>query len=253
MEFYTLRDPKVIALQEAYVRKVIDTVNDLNNVLYEICNEAGPYSTKWQYHMIRFIKRYESGKPKQHPVGMTFQYRGGSNKTLLEGPADWISPNPEGGYRDDPPTADGRKVVISDTDHLWGIGGTRQWVWKSFLRGLHPIYMDPFDDRSSDEIRRNLGYTLRYAERMNLAAVVPRPDLSSTGYCLADEGKEYLVYLSEGGEVRVDLRGSHGTFHVEWFDLHMDKAVDGGAVEGSAKCSLQAPFNGDAVLYLKTG
>ena len=31
------------ALQEAYVRKVIDTVNDLDNVLYEITNEAGVY------------------------------------------------------------------------------------------------------------------------------------------------------------------------------------------------------------------
>ena len=32
--------PTTMALQEAYVRKVIDTVNDLDNVLYEISNEA---------------------------------------------------------------------------------------------------------------------------------------------------------------------------------------------------------------------
>ena len=32
---------KVLALQEAYLRKVVDTVNDLDNVLYEVCNEAG--------------------------------------------------------------------------------------------------------------------------------------------------------------------------------------------------------------------
>ena len=43
---------KVVALQEAYVRQVVDTVNDLDNVLYEVSNEAGVYSTKWQYHMI---------------------------------------------------------------------------------------------------------------------------------------------------------------------------------------------------------
>ena len=30
----------VTALQEAYIRKVIDTVNDLDNVLYEISNES---------------------------------------------------------------------------------------------------------------------------------------------------------------------------------------------------------------------
>ena len=95
--------------------------------------------------MIDFIHDYEDGKPKQHPVGMTFQYKGGSNQTLFDSPADWISPNPEGGYRDNPPAADGSKVILTDTDHLWGIGGNQAWVWKSFLRGLNPIFMDPYD------------------------------------------------------------------------------------------------------------
>ena len=63
----------------------------------------------------------EKKKPKQHPVGMTFQYKGGSNKTLFDGPADWVSPNPEGGYRDNPPASGGQKVVVTDSDHLWGI------------------------------------------------------------------------------------------------------------------------------------
>jgi hypothetical protein len=96
-DYYTLANPKVLELQEAYVRKVIDTVNDLDNVLYEICNEAGGYSTEWQYHMIRFVKAYEAKKRKRHPVGMTFQYQGGTNANLFNSPADWVSPNPEGG------------------------------------------------------------------------------------------------------------------------------------------------------------
>lgn len=45
----------VTALQEAYVKKVIDTVNDLDNVLYEICNECDSGSTKWQKRMIDYI------------------------------------------------------------------------------------------------------------------------------------------------------------------------------------------------------
>ena len=123
VEIHELLHPKITALQAAYVRKAIDTVNEFDNVLYEVSNENHPPSTPWQYHMIRFVKGYEKTKPKQHPVGMTFQYKGGSNRTLFDSPADWISPNPEGGYRDNPPAADGKKVVITDTDHLWGIGG----------------------------------------------------------------------------------------------------------------------------------
>ena len=103
LEVHSGRDERITELQRAYVRKVIDTVNDLDNVLYEISNENHPPSTEWQYAMIRFIKEYEKAKPKRHPVGMTFQYKGGSNQTLLESPADWISPNPDGGYRDNPP------------------------------------------------------------------------------------------------------------------------------------------------------
>lgn len=36
---HTLKAPK-ITLQKAYVQKVIDMVNDLDNVLYEITNES---------------------------------------------------------------------------------------------------------------------------------------------------------------------------------------------------------------------
>ena len=33
-------DPRVQALQEAYIRKVVDTVHDLPNVLWEVANES---------------------------------------------------------------------------------------------------------------------------------------------------------------------------------------------------------------------
>jgi hypothetical protein len=99
LKVHELGRAAVLALQEAYVRKVIDTVNQFDNVLYEISNENHPASTPWQYHLIRFIHQYEAGKPKHHPAGMTFQYQGGSNQTLFDSPADWISPNSDGGLQ----------------------------------------------------------------------------------------------------------------------------------------------------------
>ena len=261
LEFYTLDVPEVTRLQQAYVRKVIDTVNDLGNVLYEISNEAGSYSTEWQYHMIRFIKEYEAGKPHQHPVGMTFQYKGGTNANLFAGPADWISPNPDGGYRDDPPAADGAKIIVSDTDHLWGVGGSRSWIWKTFARGMHPVFMDPWGERDTlfrgmtpdeiDDLRSNLGYVQRYSGKMNLATALPLGELASSGYCLANPGVEYLVYLPKGGAVEVDLSAVQGRTAVEWFSPDTGRAVEGSAADGGGHCSLTAPFEGDAVLYLR--
>ncbi len=86
-EVHTLKLPDVTAFQEAYVRKVIDTLNDLDNVLYEISNESHRNSQDWQYHIIRYIKQYEAGKSKQHPVGMTVEYPHGDNAELFSSPA----------------------------------------------------------------------------------------------------------------------------------------------------------------------
>ena len=145
LEVHELVTSEVTELQKAYIRKVIETVNALDNVLYEISNENHPDSTAWQYAMIDYIRACERDMSRQHPIGMTFQFKGGANQTLLDSPADWISPNPDGGYRDNPPAGDGSKVFICDTDHLWGIGGNEAWLWKSITRGLNVIFMDPYD------------------------------------------------------------------------------------------------------------
>ena len=263
LTIFTLAHPEITRVQEAYVRKVIDTVNDLDNVLFEISNENHPPSTEWQYHFIRFIQEHEKTKPKQHPVGMTFQYQGGKNATLLASPADWISPNPDADsgfdYRNNPPPGDVGKVVLSDTDHLWGIGGDVAWVWKSFLRGLNPIFMDPYQGEilsagSKDRwepVRAALGHTRRFAERISLAAVTPQPDLASTGYCLAQPGREYVVFQPKPGEsFSVDLKA--GVYRFEWFDTAKGAAARDGRIEApDGKREFKAPFTGTAVLYLK--
>jgi len=245
---HTLDDPDRLAFQEAYVAHVIDTINDLDNVLYEVANEDGGGSLDWHLHWIDFIRSYEGTLPKQHPIGMTFRHRDGTNAELFDSAADWISPNQEGGYRDNPPAADGSKVVLSDTDHLWGIGGSQTWVWRSFLRGLNPIYMDPYSDESDESIRHAMGYTRSFAERMDLASMVPRNDLSSTSYCLAAPGSEYLVYMPEGGNVTIDLSDASGELAVEWFDPSAGESHAGDAVAGGGSTDLSSHSRGAASL-----
>jgi acetyl esterase/lipase len=261
VEIHELADPKVTAVQEAYVRKVIETIGDLDNVLYEISNENHPPSTEWQYHMIRFIQEVERARPQQHPVGMTFQYKDGSNKPLFNSPADWVAPSPEGGYRDDPPINDGRKVVLNDTDHLWGIGGNSAWVWKSFLWGHNPLFMDPYDGKVLDKpfdpkfepIRRSLGQTLRYAERLDLATMVPSTDLASSDYCLASAGRAYLIFLPNGGNVTVDLSEARVRLSVEWFYPSTGQTKAGEPVNGGGKSTLKSPFeSGDSVVLIQS-
>lgn len=269
---HTLADPAVTACQERYVRKVIDTVNDLDNVLYEISNEdtGSPADTAWQYHMIRFVKACEAAKPKRHPVGMTAQWPGSNDQVLLESPADWISTSSS------LPDGDGRKVIVDDTDHsfFWiglkekGQDAQRAWAWENFTRGCQCLFMDPYLDPSHDPgrnhpdgpspdpywdaIRRAMGDTRAFAERMNLARALPRGDLASTGFCLADPGSEYLVFQPESrGAFTVNLAGTRGRLSAEWFDARRGVAVPAAPVGGGAVVRLAAPFDGPAAFYLR--
>jgi hypothetical protein len=278
LEIHTLKNPEVTALQEAYVRKIVSTLNDLDNILYEIANESPPTSKDWQYHMINFIRECEANKAKQHPIGMTTCFPACENSELFASPADWISPNctDKEDYCKNPPESNGRKVVITDTDHLCGVfcGGT--WVWKSFARGLNPIFMDPVWMPQWESSRKAMGMTRAYAMRMDLARVRARSELASSGYCLANPESEYLVYVPFQPhkleslpiirrfrskisnfrwrikqKVAVDLSAAAGDFSVEWCDPATGNITDGTFVRGGGKRSFTAPFRGDAVLYLR--
>jgi hypothetical protein len=265
VESHTLAIPAILALQEAYVRKVVDMVNDLDNVLYEISNEdpATTAALAWQYHMIDFIHRYEARKPKQHPVGMTSLWPEGANGELFASHADWIAPN--GNLRDTPPAL-GTKVILNDTDHLCGVCGEVSWIWKSLVRGTNPMVMDPYDgawpiasvpydveDQRWEQVRTNLGYARSYADRMNLLAMVPHGELASSGYCLANPGgakPEYLVYLPSGGSVTVNLSASPEALSVEWFLPATGRTIPGATIMGGTSRVLAAPPGPDAVLYI---
>lgn len=257
IEIHQLAKRRVTKIQEAYLRWLVTGLNEFDNLLYEVSNETHPSSTEWQYHVIRYVKQVESSLTKQHPIGMTYQNRRGENQTLLESPADWISPNSEGGFRDDPPDLQGAKVILADTDHLWGVGGDAIWVWKTFTRGLNPIFMDTYDGtvlgkvRSQDDgPRRAMGQALALSRRVNLARCTPRAELSSTGYCLAEPGVSYVVFAPEGGDLEVDLSAASSAFQVEWHNVASGMTAQADPATGGAKRLLRPPFSGAAVLFL---
>jgi len=275
-ETHTLQMPEVTRIQEAYVRKVLDTVADLDNVLYEISNESNGDSKQWQYHFIKYVKSYEAARAAPHPVGMTVGFPPLLNKSVFGSEADWISPSQDDGYKHNPPPALGRKVILTDTDHLWGIGGSRSWAWKSFTRGLNVIYMDPWDSQvipvqPDADLRVSMGYVRFYADRMDLAAMQPSPQSASSGYCLAAPGTSYLVYLpgvDDGVDTRfvarlfkiaspwiarsveVDLPATSDTLTVEWLNPRTGEILRTGTTKGGGRLRFVAPFGGDAVLYV---
>ncbi|HKW98614.1 MAG TPA: putative collagen-binding domain-containing protein [Bryobacteraceae bacterium] len=281
----TMTAPNAITrYQDAYVERMIDTLNDLPNVLWIVSEEAPSNSTWWNDHQIAHIRAYEARKKLQHPIGYAALI-GAPDSTLYNSDADWVAPQ----ARVSPVKSCGSgkpacKVNVNDSDHsyweLWNDPPqkSRNFAWENFTRGNQVLFMDPYlvyyprekrnlciaanhgicraPDARYDNLRDNLGYILQYARRLKLAAMTPRNELSSTGYCLAHTaaaGAEYLVYAPDGGAFRVDLTAMRNsrTFSVEWFNPSNGARTSAEAVRaGSPAQPFKPPFDGDAVLYL---
>jgi hypothetical protein len=167
----------ITAIQDALVRKIIDTLNDLPNVLWIVSEEAPSRSKWWNSHLIAFARSYEATKPVQHPIGYgvldDFQ-----DSVLLDSDADWIAPAariPHSRLRDfvDRHVTNGAirwlidkslprkpancgkgrppcKVIINDSDHsylgMWNDSAqvNRNFLWINFTAGNQTMFMDPY-------------------------------------------------------------------------------------------------------------
>ncbi|MDP3072894.1 MAG: DUF6298 domain-containing protein [Opitutaceae bacterium] len=270
LEVHTLCDTEMgrrtLALQEAYVRQVLETLNDFDNVLYEIGNEGGKYSAAWQNHMVEFIHRSEAAMPRRHLAGITFHFsknreQRGNNRMLFDSPADWVSPGNEPAVagvsfsfnRNPAPSFPG-KLVVADTDHLgWNAKRDEDWCWKQFCRGNHVWYLEwaYASPTEAGAVRRGIGQTVRWARAVNLAAMEPSTTIASTTWCLAAPGREYLAYQPQPDAFTIDLAGAGRTYLVSWFSLESGTTQPGSEVHGGAVREFKAPHDGPAVLHLR--
>jgi len=259
-------DQKVRAYQAAYIRKIIDTVWDLDNVLYEVINEGG--NPQWDSFVIKTVTDYEISKGRKHPLGLT----GHGNQTLLqmmESECDWVSPGISDdpsmkNAQTDPPLWKGDKVSVLDTDHIWGHGIDYRWVWKSFLRGHNIIFMDPWDplplwfDQEANRPdhpnyilgRKAMKNVAELVSTIDISSLLPTDDFIQNGFCLSNPAKEYLLLVS-GTSIEIDLTGIEGRFTVKWIHLLESVSQVHKTVEGGRKMVLRSPFTSEAILHLK--
>ncbi len=255
-ELHTLTTPAITRIQEAYVRKVIDTLFDLDNVMWEIGNELPAPSVEFQYHMIRFVREYDATKPMRHLIGMT----GAPVKTpsLLNSDADWISPL-DAKWITNPPAADGSKIMVIDTDHCRAMFHDPSWVWINFTRGNHFILMDGYVDyrigspkqpnSAWDVTRDAMGAARRLSERIDLSKMKPLPELASSGFCLANPGTAWVVFHSEAEPVTI--RTGPGSWRAVWLDpIEGKEAARMSVVASEGVVSIKSPKPGNWVLLV---
>jgi hypothetical protein len=270
-EFFATTDQTILGLQKAYVRKVIDTVNDLDNVIYEVANEV--YSKSWQAELIGYIRSYEAGKAKQHlvyrsPGGLDSNgiWRAEALSSLIDSGADLFGilgswPGYAAGA--DVPANKQNEPGIWDNDHVHPTDPDYRYryPWKAFTRGYHYILFDgPFcegpelESEAYEITRYNIGAVNDYANNKirDLSAMYPHNELSTTTYCLANPGIEYIVLQPDTAK-RFTVYGltPKQKYHYEWYDIYHHRLRATGVMTVAGSSNVFTPPCRSAVLYLR--
>tara|TARA_R110002167_G_scaffold128570_6_gene310918 strand:- start:3099 stop:4247 length:1149 start_codon:yes stop_codon:yes gene_type:complete len=287
IKVHSLDIPEVVRYQENYINEMVNSLNGFNNLIWETGNETLGSSVPWKAHIIKYIKNLENGLPKQHLI-LDGTGNGVSNDDVYRSAPDIYSPcmvtrwaNPMDPYIDNPPIpADTLGIpIVLDNDHLGNhflrFNGLiqRNWAWKSFLRGNHPIHMDCYDIKWDgadptmnhpipgvntnphyDPQRKSLGDIQTFARQIDLIQTIPTIDstICSTRFCMVNPGKEYLAYQPDTlGHINLDL--SLGTYNVEYFDSKTSEKVLSTVVSKGGKKIFNRPadFKADWILLVK--
>lgn len=228
-EVQTLREAALVSKQEAYVRKIVEEVNQFDNVILEICDEPTIHETpeyealEWVEHMANVITSTESLLPKKHLVAQQ-----------VEGSVD-LSDNPKvqvitaqyvwvarcqqmGGMQAlDRKYALNKPIELNETNYfpVWYYGDTvaasRVEAWEFILGGgsgfnhLNGIFtVDDPEGNTADNIKllssiRNLKefiYSFDFISMRQDKEFI-KSGIPESAFCrgMSQTGKQYALYL----------------------------------------------------------
>ena len=137
-------------------------------------------------------------------------------------------------------------------------GIRKETLWGNLMGGGAGVeyyfgYQRPESDLTCEDFRsRDISWDyVRYAlnffnDQVSFWQMTPDDDLVSSGWCLADEGNTYLVYLKDGGSTNLTIN-HNATYTVKWFDPRNGGALKDGSVTSisgtGAKSLGNAPNN----------
>ncbi len=249
-EVHALIHSEVTAVQKAYVERVVQELNQFDNIIWEICNECGDShnqiskaaTVEWMEDMADHIRTLEGAEGmQQHLIWLSAPW-GGANAELLASSAEVVAVSGGVSHHQSPPANDPsehEKIVILDSDHIdnpscvdWEPGRELwcgyAWPWKVFTRGYNAALMDtvrtvypigpigpadPVFDPPVEATRFALGQTARYGNEViqNLAGMQPSEEL-----IVSQIGGEDLRYvLANQGQEYLVFRPESGLFELE--------------------------------------
>ena len=242
-EVYTLNHPKLLAVQDTMVSKIVEELKDFDNVYYEICNEPyfGGVTHEWQHHIAETIVKAEAKFKAKHLIAQNI-----ANKFQKVG-----NPNPNVSifnfhYAKPPNTVTENynlKKVIGDDET--GFAGSepkpyRLEGWDFIIAGgavydnLDYSFTVGHEDGTAEinapgsgglvlqsqlKILKDFIYSFDFIRMKPDNSVIKGgvPD-KATARALVQSGHSYAIYINGGNEVKLVVELPKGTYKAEWIN-----------------------------------
>lgn len=257
LEVYTMKHPRLTAVQEAFARKVVTELAEFDNLYFEICNEPyfGGVTRQWTQRIAETIEGAEAARPAKHLIA----------ENIANGKAKIASPIPQVSifnfhYASPPDTVAmnyGLNRVIADDET--GFKGTgdfwyRREGWEFLLAGgaiyshldysftcrhpdgTHPVKTSP--GGGGAELRRQLAILKRFVESFDFARMRPDPGTirvsRGTVRALVEPGKAYAVYFHGPAPAELTINLPPGSYRAEWIDTRSGSTLLSAALQHAA-------------------
>jgi hypothetical protein len=240
-EVYTLKYPKLLAVQDAMVRKIVRELKGFDNIYYEICNEPyfGGVMLEWQGHIAETIVKAEANFEAKHLIAQNI-----ANKSRKI-----AKPNPYVSifnfHYAKPPKAVtenyGLNKVIGDDETGFAGSGPKPYRlegWDFIIAGggvydnLDYSFTVGHEDGTAKINAPGGGGAVLHKELKILKDFINRfdfirmkPDNSvikggvpekATARALVQTHRAYAIYINGGSEAKLAVELPDGTYTAEW-------------------------------------
>ncbi len=266
-EVYTLKHPKLLAVQDAMVRKLVEELRDFDNLYYEICNEPyfGGVTIQWQNHIAETIVKAERELKVKHLIAQNIANKG---RKITD-------PNPHVSifnfhYAKPPATVAenyGLNRVIGDDET--GFAGSeakpyRLEAWDFIIAGgavfdnLDYTFTVGHEDgtaknnapgSSTTAMWKQLEILREFINGFELVKMKPDNSIIKSGAAdkttvraLVRTGRAYAIYVNGGTQIRLAVDLPAGTYTTEWINTKTGATEKKERLKHSGgRCTLHSP------------
>ncbi len=268
----TERNQKVVLkYQQRFVDKVLSHALPHGNVLYCMDNETS-VTPEWGKYWSEYIKaKAKEAGVKVHTTEMwdpwdlahpmhsatfdhpeTYSFVDISQNNHQKGQAHWDNAQKQRArIASHPRPLNNTKIYGADTGRFGDDRDGMERFWRNIFGGLASARFHRPDSGLGlgEKAQANIRSMRMVTDRMNVFACEPHNDLLSQrqdneAYCLANAGKEYAVYFTNGGQVDLDVSAMARPVKVQWLDIMSCKWREPQTIAAEKTLKLECPGKG---------